>query len=334
MDFRVRRNREPSWSVKSSGSGLDGMFSDWTFCTITKKIGSQLDGTVRDRWLIGMHDPEELPKDLQYRHKRSMKDVECGIAALVPESDARSHIFTSLPVPKFFSTLPLPFPSELPVHVHATFLITGDRESIPIEESMRDAGADWNRWLLTHTIPRLYLAFLEDLGRKIEKDRYFTFWPQNQPQRGSLSELIFSSFWTLLPESSCRLFPVAPPTSAKPKTRQPPKVLEISGVTFDFLPEYESSILKEVLEPLIPTMVRTSAAIIEQMATQKIEVTKTTPQMLRQLFRDINASGVLKKAASANPKVLEVLLEIIKPIDDQDFIELDGCCCLPLADAT
>jgi sacsin len=128
-----------------------------------------------------------------------MKDVECGIAALVPESDTYS-----LPVPKFFSIVSLPFPSELPVHVHATFLINEDRKS------MRDAGAEWNRWLLTRTIPRLYLAFLEDLGRKIEKDRYFTFWPQNQPQRGSLSELIFSSFWKLLPESRCRLFPVAP----------------------------------------------------------------------------------------------------------------------------
>jgi sacsin len=203
MDFRVYGDVKARWSVKSSGFGLDRTFSDWTFCTVTKNIGPQVDGILKDRWLIGMHDPEEFPTELQYRHKRSMKDVECGIAALVPEKDTPAHIFASAPVPKFFSTLPFPFRSDLPVHVHATFLISGDRESIPIEESMRDAGAEWNRWLLTYAIPRLYLAFREDLGRKIEKDRYFAFWPQIPPPKGSLSDLIFSSFWQMLPNSSC-----------------------------------------------------------------------------------------------------------------------------------
>ncbi len=166
-----------------------------------------------------------------------MKDVECGIAALLPDEKCeQTRIFSNPIVPKFFSTLALPFASGLPVHIHATFLISGDRESIPIEDSMREAGAEWNKWLLVSAIPRLFLAFLEDISMRVEKDIYFTFWPQNPLPKGSLSELIVSSFWKLLSESSCRLFPITTPSGIKSKSRQPPTLLEINGATFDLLP--------------------------------------------------------------------------------------------------
>ena len=144
MDFTIHGESKPRWSVKSSG--MDENFSGWTDCTLTKSIGEWLDGTTNNRWWVAIQDLVELRSDPQYRHKRTVKDVECGIAALASdEKSEQARIFSKPTVPKFFSTLPLPFASGLPAHIHATFLTSGDRASIPIEESMRDAGAEWNK---------------------------------------------------------------------------------------------------------------------------------------------------------------------------------------------
>lgn len=150
---------------------MEGNISGWTDCTLTKSMGPGVEGTSTNRWWVAIQDLSELPCDLQPpRLKRIMKDVECGIAALIPNEHSEPvPIFLNTIIPKFFGTLPLPFASGLPVHIHATFQITGDIQSIPIEEPMRDAGADWNKWLLVSAIPRLYLAFLEDLGRRIKQ---------------------------------------------------------------------------------------------------------------------------------------------------------------------
>lgn len=72
--------------------------------------------------------------------------------------------------------------------------------------------------------------------------------------------------------------------------------------------------------------------ISEQILSQKVPVTAVTSAMLKEIFRQTTASEILQKAAIGNPQVLEKLLEIIQPIHDPDFIELDGCRCLPLAD--
>lgn len=61
---------------------------------------------------------------------------------------------------------------------------------------------------------------------------------------------------------------------------------------------------------------------------------RVASKMLRELFRKGSGSDILQKATSKNPKVLDVLLEIIKPVDNQDFIELNGCHVLPLADGS
>lgn len=85
---------------------------------------------------------------------------------------------------------------------------------------------------------------------------------------------------------------------------------------------------------MIPTIVRVSNGITEQLLAQKVPVVAVTPRLLRGLLRGANASDALQKAALSNLKVLEALLDFIQPIEDQDFVELDGCCCLPLADGS
>jgi len=333
MDFRVHGDKEPRWSIESE---KDWFFSGWTKCTITKCMNQKLDGTFRERWRVAIEDLENRRTELPSRHKRMMKDVECGIAALVPEPGLKQRpIFTSSPVPKYFSTLPLSFPTDLPVHIHATFLLASDRASIPVEDSMQEDGAKWNRWLLSDAIPALYLHFLEDLGREthLVQDP-FEFWPQDSPPKRHLSKAAYTSFWKMLPDSSRKLFPVTRQIrAAKLGKRKPPELVKIDEAIFDFLPESKSSHLRDILELLIPTLVRPPGKVRCELQRDMV-VESVTPKRLRELFKQGIASLCLENAVSENPTVLETLLEIIKPVLDEDFAELDGCRILPLADDT
>src|SRR5205814_220727 len=101
--------------------------------------------TGKDNWRVAIVDQVEVPDDLTYRHKRTMKYTECGIAALVCSKLDAGADNISEPEPRIFTSLPLPFPSGLPVNIHATFLTSGDRQAIAIEDTMKDAGSEWNK---------------------------------------------------------------------------------------------------------------------------------------------------------------------------------------------
>ncbi len=332
MDFRVIGAKQPRWSIQSEKKWS---FSGWTYCKITKCMDEKLSCTFQDRWRVAIQDLEKLPSELQYRHEKTMKDVECGIAAFVPDLTLKqTPIFLGDPVPKYFSTLPLRFPTDLPVHVHATFLLGSDRQSMPIEDSMQDDGAKWNRWLLSSAIPYLYLYFLEDLGRETtELPDPFPFWPQDSPSRGHLSEPVYTSFWEVLPNSKCKLFPIASQVKAALiKKRAPPKLLTINEAVFDLLSDSKSSALSGILESQIPTLVRPPKKIRSKL--KGVVDKSVTPKRLRQIFKDRKACKYLEEAASKDPMVLDTSLELIKPVLEGDFMELDGCHVLPLADGT
>lgn len=335
MDFKIHGEAEPRWSVKSAREQQNGQFSGYIHCTITKCMGWEPNRTLEDRWFFAMQDLESLPKGLQYRGKGETKEVQCGVAALV--SNGEASLPSNQPTPKFFSTLPLPFGTGLPVHIHATFILPSDRASIPIEESMRAAGAEWNKWLLTSAIPHLYLTFLEDFARKsIEPHEYFNLWPCHSVFKEYLPEMISSSFWQLLPRSSCRLFPVPKHIRAlRNKKCQAPALIEIKDAIFDLLPESESIALRKVLELLLTDeLVRVPDVIREELKFRKIEVKSITPERLRDLFKEESASKCLEEMASKDPNILETLLRMVKPVRDQDFVAMDGCRILPIADGS
>jgi sacsin len=329
IDFRLFEDIYPRWSVISPSGQLNDDFSNWTVCTVTKGDGSDVGASIEDRWWTAIQDTIEFPTELLKRHKRSMKDVECGIAALVSSKAASKDAKVSAP-PKarIFSVLPLPLTWDLPVHVHATFITFGDRNSIMIESSAREDGADWNRWLLTSAISSLYLPFLEDLARKIRKD-VFNFWPKQVPPKGSLSELVYTSFWEQLLSSSCRLFPLA--RQLDMGKRKPPKLLEVKVATFDFLPSATSAALRDILESRIPTLVRVPPAIARKLKSLQPTVISVTPSLLRKIFQSEAAAEHLAKTESRF-EVLEILLQAIMPNCNTDFEELNGCRVLPLAD--
>lgn len=232
----------------------------------------------------------------------------------------------SVPEPTFFNALPLRIPTHLPVHIHASFEITGDRE-------MLDEHNEENHWLLTTAIPSLYLTFLENLGREIGQD-VFGLWPQKAPAEIPREKLIYESFWKKIclkqksPARLPQLFPVAK------KEHQKPGLLDIGQATFNFLPTDQSSILANVLSHLDPTIVHVPSSVQSQMQSLDLKISSVNGQMLRKILQSEDACRYIERLATTAPKVLDTLLEVIKPIKEEEFSELDGCRILPLADGS
>ncbi|KAH9939666.1 uncharacterized protein BXZ73DRAFT_43603 [Epithele typhae] len=103
-------------------------------------------------------DPNALPDWIpsivaKYRLKRLSVALAARIApADSPNSDAHS----------FFSSLPLPVPTALPVHIHASFVLADDRRNIRWDgDGSMNEESKFNRWLLTSQLPDLYIYLLE-----------------------------------------------------------------------------------------------------------------------------------------------------------------------------
>jgi sacsin len=352
IDFTIYGEAAPQWSIMVD-AGIERDIFGRARCMISKCMNG-LTAIYEDNWWINIQNLTQVPTEYQYHYQTNMKREQCGIAAWIPPpKDKEDTVFSNAPVPRFFSTLPLPLPlkTELPVHIHASFLLPSHRNSVTIEHSAREEGADWNKWLLTDPIPKLYLEFLNHLAMEShEPGMYYQYWPQTRPQGQQHSDLIYSSFWDMLPNSSCRLFPASPQfettlaegrrteiTKTKRESSKrfvDPDVLEINVAMFDLLPADQSEVLNPVLGFLIPKLVRVPLGIREELLSRKIEVNLVSPASLRKLFQSHNASEALEKAAIKNPDVLETLLRIIKPVSDHEFKELDGCRVLQLADGS
>lgn len=328
IDFKIFGDVHTQWSITSSGGRMNDDFSYRTVCTVTKGDGSDPNTRIEDRWWTAIQDTMGCPTELLHRYERTMKDAECGIAALVSSIPASK--FSAAPKARIFSSLPLPSQWGLPVHVHATFITYGDRNSIMIESSDRKDGADWNKWLLTSAIPSLYLHFLEDLARQVGQGA-FRFWPKDVPPKDTLSELVYTSFWEKLRSSSCCLYPLA--RQPEIKKGQPPKLLELKEATFDFLPNARWHMLRKILESQIPTLVRVPPAVAKKLLSPPPILASVTPSLLRKMFQSEVAAEHLAKIESRF-KAIEVLLKEIIPKCDADFEELNGCRVIPLADST
>ena len=88
--------------------------------------------------IVNVHD---VLIDFQYRHKRSMKHVECEIATHILRNEEVKEFLNYLKF-KFFNCVSLKFESTLFVEVHTTFLLLNNRQNIAIEKISQDANSN------------------------------------------------------------------------------------------------------------------------------------------------------------------------------------------------
>ena len=337
IDFKVHGRVNCEWSISKQGP-LDEdpiSFSQGMTCSFTKSISSGHQVTGKDKWWVVVEDLQPKTDHLPYNPGRVMKNVECGVAGLV--STKFDTISPEIESPKainpcMFSTLPLPISSDLPVCIHATFSLSGDRQSLIVDEhGLESHGSKWNRYLLQSALPELYLSFLDDIGRHVRQD-VLCFWPQEDPPRRSCSELLCSSFWKELPKNSGRFFPKARSVSILGQ-RQPPVLFDIHQATFDFLPKSHSDMLAPLLLSLDVNLVRNIPKYIARNLKELPEVNSVTGQLLRKLFKSEKSRLRLQEERSKNPRILDHLLDQLIPVGG-DLGDLDGCHVIPLANGT
>jgi sacsin len=335
IDFGIQSQPDFEWSITRLlhvDEDVD-LFSKSVVCQITWKsiFGTQLTG--KDKWWVAIEDLLPEADRLPDSSRREMKNVECGIAALISskfDSLSSPAVGPEASPPRMFSTLPLPTYSDLPVHIHATFWLSGDRQSIAIDD-VKSQGVGWNRYLLQEALPNLYLSFLDDILPQV-RQRVFSFWPQEEPPKRSCAELLCASFWQKLPRTSQRLFPKAQPAVGAPQ-RRPPESLDISRAVFDFLSSSQSKTLAPLLMAMQVNLVRDIPIKITKHLKAVPEVKCVTGPMLRTLFKSENGRTNLLKEVAQNPNILEVLFDLLIPVD-AELHHLDGCHVLPLADGT
>lgn len=341
IDFCIRHDANFNWRVSRGNWPEGGTFSDWANVKVERCNSQHKVIRTTERWWRVIVDVLDAPADLQYRHKRRMKYVECGIAALVATVEEATGPSLNCLKSRFFNCVPLKFESTLPVQVHATFLLSGDRQNIAIEETSQDAGSEWNRWLLNMKIPQVYLQFLEDLGRKIGLDiyDYFPIGPNERQQ--SLSDLVRTAFWEEVKSSHHRLFPVVETVeindkrhnAMEPNRRQAPKLVEPRHAVFDLLDKQRSHAFRPLLSHCSENLVCPPSRLIKHVRTVPGFIF-VTPSLIRRVLQSDKAVQYVESMMRTKSNSFSTLLSFIIPVTDDDFVELDGCTILPLMDGS
>jgi sacsin len=332
IEFRIHGSSDEGWSVsrQTPAGGDFRLFSELAVCSFTKTMESAAQIAGKDTWCIVIVDPQTVNR-LPESSRRAAKHAECGLAALISSKSDDENV----PIPEalqsnIFNTLPVGLVSDLPVHIHATFSLSGDRKSISIEEDAQSQGSKWNRSLLQDILPQLYLEFLDDLGKSVEN--IFKFWPQQEPPKRTCAELLCASFWEKLPQSSQHVFPKAK-LITDISQHQAPQMLEFSQAVFDFLPVASSSVLTPLLLSLGVNLARQVPREVARHLKSSPKVQFVTGQSLRQLLKEEGSGALLLAEMAKNPLIWEVLCHNLAP-DEAELDDLDGCYILPLADGS
>jgi hypothetical protein len=92
----------------------------------------------------------------------------------------------------FFSTLPLPLSTTLPLHIMGSFALASDRREIRLDK-YGGSETTYNQWLLHDVIPSLYLFLLERLLESNVDNSLW--WPELHSDTDEKSRLIIESFY-------------------------------------------------------------------------------------------------------------------------------------------
>jgi sacsin len=337
IDFSVKGNVDFEWRVRRGKWPEEGTFSDWANVIAEQRSGPDKVHSTTEKWWRAIEDVRNAPIGLQHRHRRRMKHEECGIAALVPQSQEGTGSSLKPLKSRFFSCLPLKFESTLPVQMHASFLLSGDRQNIATEETSQDAGSEWNKWFLQKKLPHIYLKFLEDIGRKVGRDVYNYFPVESSERHDPLSNLIRDSFWENIHSSRCQLFPIIEvsqdlngPRVRGRKNRTAPNLITFERAVFDILEQRDSEAFQPLLDNCLDDLVRPPVQLAKHIRRVP-EVKVLTPAIVRGVLRSARATEHVEKAKQSHEGFLDALLSFIMPTTADEVVELDGCPVLPLA---
>ncbi|KAL8918087.1 MAG: hypothetical protein Q9172_005575 [Xanthocarpia lactea] len=349
VDFRVR-GQAAAWSVTASRpvEPVNDIFQDISIRS------SHFSGTNHTAiWRVGMTDIEEAPDHLVNPGRRAGKITECGLAACLGRLEkGMEH--------QIFCTLPTGFKTRLPVSIHASFAITGDRKTIPFEDTKDNSAiTKWNQWLLTECIPEFYIGFLDDLAPKLGETS-FDFWPTSSTNCLSrpFDGAIHDGFWKHLAREqyeSSQLFPRVEVATAQTtplktravgKARKLFKVTSLKAATFDNLPANLSSKLSALFSKTCSNLVRPPTQLWLDMIKVKIhcKVSMLDSKYICTLFRSEQNCNILEeflrslKDDTARDRAIEMVLLVAVPTASPNPLNwketAHGCRIIPRVDQT
>lgn len=354
ISYHVRDQTKSGWSIIAKHpEGADEEIFQQIKITGSQK-GEQ---TFAETWRIGLNDVSQVPAGVSSPVVSKLKVIDCGIAACLSYQAAQG---TSSGVPRegrrFYNKLPTTYITGIPVALHASFAVTGDRRTIATEDE-RDPNSTWNRWLLDTCIPEFYIEFLKDLAPKVGQSS-FNFWPTKHTS--GIAAIVQNSFWEKAFSANYEDYPLYPildalPLPSRSKTLQsrrsgPRRLHNVTSMglaEFDFLPRKVSSALETLLASVCPRLVRPPAGFKTRFPENpKASIKTLSPPYLSTLFKDQDNCKALGEFLDGLPgtnklskiEVMEMLLlEIVPRVlgeDKSPLHMLDGSRVLPLRDGS
>ncbi|KAL9611371.1 MAG: hypothetical protein Q9167_003990 [Letrouitia subvulpina] len=356
LSFNIRSEPTERWQIRAHRTASSDVFQ-----TLNLDVCRQEGQICEEEWHIGMTDIEESPAGLVNPSKGELKLTECGIAACTAHNQTQREPSESLRKTdvkqKIFCKLPTSYDSNLPVSLHASFAITGDRRTIPIQQIEKDSHAAWNHWLLSSCIPDLYLELLNYLASRLG-DSVFRFWPHNGSiAMESHSNVVEAAFWERLGNQKYidyQLWPVVTtdartnettPLKTRPgKSRKLYNVTSLRWAVFNILEPKASTKLQPLLARLCPTLVRPPMKLLKYLNKDcPAEITSLTSSYLCSLFKSEKSCLMLEellKSFKRDREPLEMMERLLEAVVSETSVNatsleiLDGCRILPKRDGS
>lgn len=370
IEFRIRGEESPAWSISAQRpeDSADDVFQKVTVRSLRRHYEPMI-----DIWRVGVTEIDHSPLGIARVGKGFSKITERGIAACLQQGDLvfsedskttvheialadNGKVKSTKFGPNIFCRLPMASGSQLPVSVHASFAITGDRKTVTFED--RSDSAVWNHWLLTECIPEFYLDFLKDLSPRLGHEA-FRFWPSKlcAGRLPSMSVTVANAFWTKVMDQEhvpIQFYPardhgdLALVIRANDLRRTTPRkarklhvVTSLSNARFDFLPESTSSKLRPLFETLNVDLVRPPRRIWDALrdSAPGLHLIDLGPAYLTELFKQESNCAILETFVDQlgndidKSEAMALLLEVLVPFNTgMDTIQINivhGCRVLP-----
>ncbi|KAG8870385.1 hypothetical protein FRB97_009805, partial [Tulasnella sp. 331] len=176
--WRSSRTALPMWSIQgnreSPVEAVDGYHLEMSL-----EIRFKESQPEKQDWLIHFAKIQHSDVPGMFSHlirKHGLPPPSIGLAMRI-----NHDVPTTTPTrSQIFATLPLPVEIALPVHVHATWILTEDRQTIRFDA--RDSDGEWpmdtryNIYLMENLIPEVYLRMLATLARR-DSQAWRQCWP-------------------------------------------------------------------------------------------------------------------------------------------------------------